>query len=454
MAEHKSNVLIVEDDAGERQALLRLLRLEGFNVHAVRSVEEASELSDRPFDLVVSDLRLGARSGLELLEQWRRERRDTPFILVTAFGTVEVAVSAMKMGATDFVLKPVDPVPFLDLVHRLAVSPTRTPDEVDSVAQLNAGIGRELIVGHSRPLLAVCEQAMLAARSDSTVLVLGESGTGKELMAEALHCNSRRRERPFVVVNMAAIPDALVESELFGHVRGAFTTAVANRIGRFEEANGGTLFIDEIGDFPLALQAKLLRVLETLRITPVGGNQDIPVDVRIVAATSRPLPTLVREGSFRSDLFYRLNVISLTLPPLRERLADVPLLVRHFLVTFARKSNTPPREVDADLMQRLEALYWPGNIRQLRNAVERMCVLSRHDSLSLVDLPQELQESSSEAHEVPAAVTLDSIKRSAILQAIDRFQGNRTRAAAHLGISVRTLQRKLRDWGLAGPPPG
>lgn len=453
MRDRDCSILIVEDDASERQALVRLLKLEGFHCRAVGSVEEALALIDQPTDLVVSDYRLGRRTGTELLELWRR-KRHTPFVLLTAFGTVDVAVSAMKMGATDFVCKPIDPQAFLEIVHRITNTVEHGPEGADAITLLNEGIGRELIVGRSRPLRLVCEQALLAARTQSTVMVLGESGTGKELMAEALHRNSRRSQGPFVVVNMAAIPDSLVESELFGHIRGAFTTAVANRTGRFEAAHGGTLFIDEIGDFPLALQAKLLRALETLKITPVGGDQETSVDVRIVAATSRPLQSLVREGSFRSDLYYRLDVISLTMPPLRERPSDIPLLVRHFLDAFAKEAGAAPRDIEPELLRRLETYSWPGNIRQLRNVVERLCVLSLGDRLSLADLPADFVEVAPDLSDSGGHATLDSIKRSAMLQAIDRFHGNRTRAAAYLGISVRTLQRKLREWGLAGPSPG
>jgi DNA-binding NtrC family response regulator len=251
---------------------------------------------------------------------------------------------------------------------------------------------------------------------------------------------------------MAAIPEALVESELFGHVKGAFTHAVTDRVGRFEAADGGTLFIDEIGDFPLAMQAKLLRVLETRTLSPVGSNRAVPVNVRVVAATSRPLLKMTQAGEFREDLYYRLNVIAVALPPLRERRPDIPLLVQHFLGEFAAAAGRKPPRVAPELLQQLEALDWPGTVRQLRNCLERMSVLSRGEVLTPADLPPDLREPA-EVEVSAAGARLESVKRSTILKALDQFDGNRTRAAEFLGISVRTLQRKLRDWGMAGPGP-
>jgi DNA-binding NtrC family response regulator len=282
---------------------------------------------------------------------------------------------------------------------------------------------------------------------DSTVLILGESGTGKELVAQALHHNSPRKSRPFVPINVAAVPATLVESELFGHVRGAFTGATSRRIGRFEQADGGTLFIDEIGDFELTLQSKLLRVLETLRVTPVGGTEERKVDVRVVAATSRDMRALVAEGKFREDLFYRLNVISVTMPPLRDRPEDIPLLVEHFMKEIASTRHVAARRVPSEVVRRFMAYRWPGNVRELRNVLESMVVLAESESLTEADVPETIMRSVSDLprpEQIPVGLTMEQLEKLAIIKALDQTQGNRTHAAGKLGISVRTLQRKLR----------
>lgn len=449
MVSTKRCILVVEDDVNEREALARVLRLERYLVLTARDPEEALQSIDRPVDLVISDLRMGRETGIDLLRAWRGQRPNTPFILLTAFGTVDTAVSAMKLGAEDFLSKPVDPVQMLDQIRSLLFG--NDPVEQPVMTRINAGLNTKKIVGRSTALVKVCEQTLRAAQTPSTVLILGESGTGKELIAEALHRHSARCNRPFVVVNMAAIPETLVESELFGHVKGSFTSATTDRVGRFEAGHGGTLFIDEIGDFPLPVQAKLLRVLETRTINPVGSNSVVPVDVRVVAATSRPLAKMIPAGQFREDLFYRLNVISIQLTPLRERRQDISVLSHHFLHEFAAAVGRKPPRLAAELMRELDRLDWPGNVRQLRNCLERMSVLGRRDFLTIDDLPPDIRESIDQSARAGTAARLESVKRSAILQALEQFDGNRTHAAAFLGISVRTLQRKLHDWGMAGP---
>jgi DNA-binding NtrC family response regulator len=315
----------------------------------------------------------------------------------------------------------------------------------DVMRQINAPLNMGRIVGSAASLIDVCEKTMRAAQSESTVLILGESGAGKELIAEAIHCHSPRRDKPFVVVNMAAIPESLVESELFGHVKGAFTSAMQQRVGRFEQAQGGTLFIDEIGDFPLTVQAKLLRVLESRRYWSLGSDQEKTADVRVVAATSRPLAKLVQSGAFREDLYFRLNVIPLHLPPLRQRRQDIPLLTDYFLHAYASSQGQRPLRVSPELRQRLEQYDWPGNVRQLRNCIERMCVFARGEVLTPLDLPSDIFPA---AENEPNSSRMDSLKKNAILEALEQFGGNRTRAAEFLGISLRTLQRKLREWGM------
>jgi transcriptional regulator with PAS, ATPase and Fis domain len=316
---------------------------------------------------------------------------------------------------------------------------------------LDQKFGLDQIIGQSEPMKAVFDKIQRAAPVDSTVLILGESGTGKELVAQALHHNSPRKKGPFVAVNCAAVPATLVESELFGHVRGAFTGATDRRMGRFEQADGGTLFIDEIGDFELGLQAKLLRVLETLTVTPVGGHEDNKVNVRVLTATSRDLRKMVEEGKFREDLFYRLNVVMISLPPLRDRPEDIPILVDHFLKEITQQKHTTMRRISREVLERLQTYRWPGNVRELRNTLESMLVLSEGEIMTEKDLPERIAAGSlgpSSPREIPTGLTMEELERLAITKALDQSAGNRTHAAERLGISVRTLQRKLRQYAV------
>jgi transcriptional regulator with PAS, ATPase and Fis domain len=322
--------------------------------------------------------------------------------------------------------------------------------EIDDLRRrLDKKFGLDQIIGESKQMKDVFAKIQRAAPVDSTCLILGESGTGKELVAQALHHNSPRKKGPFVAVNCAAVPATLVESELFGHVRGAFTGATDRRFGRFEQADGGTLFIDEIGDFELGLQAKLLRVLETFTLTPVGGHEDRKVDVRVIAATSRDIRKMLEEGTFREDLYYRLNVVTIGLPPLRQRTDDIPILVEHFLREISQQKHTASRRISPEVMRRFEAYRWPGNIRELRNTLERMMVLADGEVLTDKDLPEEILAASNDfasPKEVPTNLTMDELERLAISKALEQCGGNRTHAAEKLGISVRTLQRKLRHY--------
>jgi DNA-binding NtrC family response regulator len=443
-------ILVVEDKESEREALSRLLRMEKYDVVAVSSPKEAIEHLDQPIDLVVSDLKMGKTSGVDLLRYWKSRRPHTPFIMVTAHGDVNSAVEAMKSGAEDYLSKPVNPDELLMLVAKCLES--RRKDEIieELTQRLDERLGFEKIVGQSKVMLTVFENARRAAMAASTVLITGESGTGKELIAEAIHQNSPRKGKPFVTVNMAAVPEHLVESELFGHVKGAFTGATESRIGRFEAANDGTLFIDEIGDFKLESQAKLLRVLENHTVTPIGSNDDREVNVRVVAATSRNLDQMVKDEEFREDLYYRLNVVNLRLPPLRHRHEDIPLLVAHFLEQLSRQCDRAVPTLSPPLKEYLERHAWPGNVRQLRNCLESMVVLARGDTLTMDDLPAIVENAvaHSDHVEIPEGTKLDELEREAVVQALERNDGNRTHAAKSLGISVRTLQRKLKAWGI------
>jgi DNA-binding NtrC family response regulator len=370
--------------------------------------------------------------------------------MVTAHGDVDSAVEAMKLGAEDYLNKPVNPDELLILIKRCLRSVEKDTTIADLQHRLDERLGFEKIIGQSQAVLNTFQRARRAAATDSTVLITGESGAGKELIAEAIHQNSPRKPGPFVTVNMAAVPEHLVESELFGHTKGSFTGATESRIGRFAAADGGTIFIDEVGDFKLESQAKLLRVLETRTVTPIGSNNDREVNVRVVAATSRNLEEMVRREEFREDLYYRLNVIRLELPPLRERREDIPLLIRHFLEQFAEALDRPIPELSPDLKKVMQEHDWPGNVRQLRNCLESMVVLASGDKLTVSDLPSSLMANSHGGNDVsiPAGIKLEELEREAVEQTLEKNNGNRTRAAETLGISVRTLQRKLKAWGL------
>src|SRR3982751_919591 len=366
------HLLVVEDDELERKALVARLKGEGFTVYGAESADKAFSYVDEQVDVVLSDLHMGDVSGIDLLNLWKQRKPDTHFIVLTGEPSSAAAVQAMKAGAYDYINKPIN-LEELSLVIKRAIDSTRKEKEIDDLRRrLDQKFGLDQIVGQSKQMRDVFARIQRAAPVDSTVLILGESGTGKELVAQALHHNSNRKKGPFVAVNCAAVPATLVESELFGHVRGAFTGATDRRMGRFEQADGGTLFIDEIGDFELGLQAKLLRVLETFQVTPVGGHEDRKVNVRVLAATSRNIVQMVKEGTFREDLYYRLNVITITLPPLRERPDDIPILVDHFLREIAANKHTAPHRVSPEVMRRFPAYRWPGNVRELRHELERM----------------------------------------------------------------------------------
>src|SRR5947209_3257965 len=346
-------ILVVEDHESERRAVTQILKSEGLTVFGAENADKALGYIDENIDVVLSDLHMGDVSGIALLQLWKKRKPDTQFILLTGHGDVSSAVEAIKGGAYDYLIKPINPDELVLLIKR-AVDSLSKDKEIDNLRRrLDQKFGLDQIVGQSKQMKDVFAKIQRAAPVDSTVLILGESGTGKELVAQALHHNSPRKKGPFVAVNCAAVPATLVESELFGHVRGAFTGATDRRMGRFEQADGGTLFIDEIGDFELGLQAKLLRVLETLTVTPVGGHEDRKVNVRVLAATSRDIIKMVKEGTFREDLYYRLNVVTITLPPLRARRDDIPVLVDHFLREITANKHTAPRRISPEGMRRL-----------------------------------------------------------------------------------------------------
>ncbi|HXE51987.1 MAG TPA: sigma-54 dependent transcriptional regulator [Tepidisphaeraceae bacterium] len=442
-------ILVVEDQETERRAVSQILKSEGFTVFGAENADKALGYIEENMDVVLSDLHMGDVSGLDLLHLWKKRAPDTQFIVLTGHSSVDTAVEAIKSGAYDYLTKPIHPDELILLIKR-AVGDLQKDKEIDNLRRrLDQKFGLDQIVGDSKQMKDVFAKIQRAAPVDSTVLILGESGTGKELVAQALHHNSPRKKGPFVAVNCAAVPATLVESELFGHVRGAFTGATDRRVGRFEQADGGTLFIDEIGDFELGLQAKLLRVLETLTLTPVGGHEDRKVNVRVIAATSRDIRKMLEEGTFREDLYYRLNVVTIQLPPLRQRTDDIPILVDHFLKEISQQKHTQPRRISPEVMRRFEAYRWPGNVRELRNTLERMMVLADGETLTENDLPEEILAASSDVaapKDMPSNLTMEELERLAINKALEQCAGNRTHAAERLGISVRTLQRKLRHY--------
>ena len=442
-----ATIWVIDDDASSRELLARVLAARGWEVVTLADGREALEklAADGAPDLVVSDIRMAEVGGLEVTEAFHRDAPDTPVILVTAFGTVDGAVEAIRRGAFDYVSKPYD-------VDAVVLTASRALDQRQLAAE-NKSLRRQLrdkyrlenAVGRSEAMLQVFKTAARVAASDATVLILGESGTGKELVAHAIHAASPRAAGPFVPVDCGAIAEGVLESELFGHVRGAFTGAQAARRGLFEEAGGGTLFLDEIGDVGPGLQARLLRALQEGTIRRVGANEAIPVDVRVVAATNKDLEAAVRGGRFREDLFYRLNVVTLRIPPLRERPEDVPLLAEHFAAKHGRGEGAT---ISAEAREILQAYEWPGNVRELENVIARALALNPSGVVLPADLPDGLRGAApGQAKGLPLPPglrpTLDELSRRYAALVLSECGGNKTRAAEQLGIDRKTLYRIL-----------
>ena len=443
-------ILVVDDEKNTREGLVRALRGEYAVAEAENGPRALEWLETHSADVVLSDLRMPGMDGLALLPRLLGREPQPIVILLTAYGSVETAVEAMKRGAYDFLAKPVN-LDRLDLLLVRALAERRLGAENRRLkAQLDSKYGFENIIGASPAMQEMFETIRQAAPTRATVLIQGESGTGKELVARALHQCSPRRDGPFVPVHCAALAPTLLESELFGHEKGAFTGALERRRGRFELADGGTLFLDEIGEIDAALQVKILRVLEERKFERVGGTETISVDVRLVAATNRDLRARVAEGAFREDLFYRLYVVNLTLPPLRERAGDVVLLAQHYLKALAAENGKPPVAISPEAMDVLQAYPWPGNVRELRNVIERMVVLGTGDRLTVADLPAPVRDGGAGGLAISsrAGRVLRDAERQLIAEALRRHRNNRTKAAQDLGISRRTLHRKLNEFGL------
>ena len=446
----KPIILIVEDDRAQREGLERALHDRYEVLLAEDGARAMQTLESAPVDVLLTDLKMPGVDGLSLLRRALSLTNPPVCIVMTAYGSIENAVQAMQAGAYHYITKPVN-LDELELVLQRALSSRRIEAEnVHLREQLDKKFGVENIIGQSPAMLQVFEIAQQVSPTRATVLITGETGTGKELVAHAIHNLSPRKNGPFIAVHAAALSPTLLESELFGHEKGAFTGAVERRIGRFELADGGTLFLDEVGEIDPTIQVKLLRVLEERAFERVGGSKTLSVDVRLVAATNRDLKKLVSEGKFRDDLFYRLSVVTIALPPLRERREDIPLLVHTFLQQSARENGRNVREITQEAVNVLMAYDWPGNVRELRNTIEQMVVLARGERLTLRDVPAAIRGGAdlTKITVVRAGMTVEEAERQLMVQALKEMHGNRTRAAQKIGMSRRTLHRKLKKYGL------
>ena len=437
-------LLVADDDEVARELLAEALGREGYRVRLAAGGEECLRLAAaEPFDMALVDLRMPDLDGLGVLKRLAMIQPDLPVVILTAFATIETAIEAVAAGASDYLSKPFRMEEIKIVVRRTLDARRLTRENLQFRQELKARYGFETLVGQTHQMAEIYKLVARVASLETTVLIQGETGTGKELVARAIHDASARAGRPFVVVDCAALPETLFESELFGHERGAFTGAFAARRGLLETSAGGTCLLDEIGELTTPLQAKLLRTLQERTIRRVGSNDPIPVDVRVVAATNRDLRKLAAEGEFRDDLYYRLNVVTITVPPLRERSSDIPLLAQHFLETFAHRTERPVKRLAPEALALLAAYHWPGNVRELENVIERAVALSSSETLLPDDFPPHLRDAG-RAPRLPAAgMTLEEVKRWYLNKVLEEAGGNKLRAAELLGIDRRTLYRIL-----------
>lgn len=456
-------VLIVDDDEAHAQAVAEsLTRVGGECTVASTGQQGVSLIESENYDVVVTDLRMEDVDGLAILRKTKEELPDAEVILLTGHASVQSALAAGQHGAHTYLTKPLDINELRNAVSKAATRVRLVRRNADLSRRLDEKFGFEGVIGTGSQMRKIIDTLKLVAPTDSTVLITGENGTGKELVARALHQNSVRKSKPFVPINISAIPESILENELFGHEQGAFTGAAAKRIGKFEFANGGTLFLDEVGEMPMDTQIKLLRVLEDRNITRLGANEEIRVNVRLVAATNADLKASVEEKKFRIDLYHRLNVVTIHLPPLRERPGDVPLLLDHFCKQFCEQNEHPVEGFSRPARQALMAHQWPGNIRELRNVVERMVVLDIDGLLDVDDLPDEIAALAHSGEEADITMTasgsdsligrsLNDVEKFYIQRALELTDGKREEAASLLGIGERTLYRKLKEYGLKSP---
>jgi two-component system response regulator HydG len=446
-------VLIVDDDEGHAEALSEGLEVDGYVCQLAHSGREGLDrMAEATFDAILTDLVMHELSGLEVLKEARTLQPDAVVLLITGHGSIETAVDAMRLGAADYLAKPVRISELRTRLARALETGNLRRANIDLRRQLDERFGFEGLVGHSPAMRRIFDILRQVAPTTATVLILGDSGTGKELIARAVHNNSNRKEGPFVAVNCAALSEGLIESELFGHTKGAFTGAISAKEGRIVYADGGTLFLDEVGDMPLTTQAKLLRVLETREVLPVGGNQTRKVDVRLVAATNRDLRAMSKRGEFREDLLFRLQVVTINLPPLRERAGDVPMLIDHFISELASQHGRNVRGISPEARTLLVRYDWPGNVRELRNVIENMVLLARGEVLGPEDVPEGVHEHPSDGRRAGgfelAGRSMAEVERALIEANLELSEGNREKAAKILGMGERTLYRKLKEYGL------
>jgi DNA-binding NtrC family response regulator len=456
MKQDKAAILIVEDEPKMRRLLELQLAEEGFNARIAADAETGLQiLGKEAFDIVVTDLKLPGMSGLEFLQAVKRVNADLPVVIMTAFGTVESAVDAMKAGASDYVLKPFSLAELVLVIRKELTSHQLRQENRDLREALGRRYEYKNIVAKSDKMQAVLALVERVAPTNSTVLIGGESGVGKDLVARAIHEHSQRARGPFVKINSTAIPETLLESELFGYEKGAFSGATTSKPGKFEVANNGTLFLDEIGDVPAAIQVKLLRVLQDREFERLGGTRTLKVDVRLVAATNRDLRDALEEGTFREDLYYRLNVVAIDIPPLRERKEDVPALAEFFLEKFARESAKPVQGLTPAAMKMLMDFHWPGNVRELQNVIERAITLSSGSTLDVADIHIDTArrghvESGSAV--LPEGMSMEQWEEELLREALKRASGNKSQAARALGLSRNALRYRLSKMGVADPP--
>lgn len=448
-----ADILLVDDEKSVCSTLSLFLRKVGYQVAEAANGEEAKDrLKNQFYDLVITDLKMQPMDGLEVLKVAKALNPMTEVVVMTAYSTVESGVEAMKLGAYDYIQKPFNTDEFLLLVAK-ALERKQLLSEVEQLQEeLKEKYRFENIVGNSKEMHQVLTMVSKVAKTDSTILITGESGTGKELIAKAIHLNSRRKNRAFVTINCGALPENLQESELFGHVRGAFTGAIKDKWGLLQEANSGTLFLDEVGETALSTQVKLLRFLQDGEIRRVGDTESIHVDVRLLAATNKDLQQAIEEGTFREDLYYRVNVIPIDIPPLRKRRDDIPLLVNHFLKKYTERIKKKVVSVSPDAMNSLSGYDWPGNVRALENVMERAVILTNHNIIMPEDLPEFIRESqgkTSGSQEIAYGEhTLEELEKDYILNTLEQYKWNQKKASDILGISTTTLWRKLKSYGI------
>lgn len=446
-----SRIVVVDDELNIRGALVTLLEKKHYLVRGAGSAEEALEqLETATADLVLTDLKMPGMGGMEFLRRLKQKWPDTEVLVMTAFGSIDTAVEAMRCGAYDYITKPIDRERFAVVVEKVLERHALAFENRQLKDRLQARTRFAQMIGESEPMQRVYSLVDMVADSDVTVLLTGESGTGKELVARAIHHKSRRSAGPFVTLNCGALPENLFESELFGYEKGAFTGASTNKMGRFELADGGTLLLDEVGELSLKSQVDFLRVLETKEFRRLGGTKIVKVDTRIVAATNRNMEEAVKEGDFREDLYYRLNVVPIHLPTLRERKDDIPLLADRFMDEFSTQHHRDPKEISPDAMQLLRLYAWPGNIRQLRNLIERLVITVKHPLIEPEHLPEEIQVSREDARTMVVSLgsPLKDIEREAIRRTLTEVTNHREKAAKLLGISLRALQYKIKEYGI------